>query len=364
MKIRDLINLFEEFAPFTYQESYDNSGLQIGEKDSEVTGVLITLDVTEEIIEEAVKLSYNTVLSHHPLMFNGVKSISGRNATERIILRAVRDRINILSVHTNFDNSVDGVNKRICDKLGLVNRSVLSPVEGKLLKLSVFVPEGHVEKVREQIFNAGAGQIGNYDSCSFNIPGTGTFRGNEESNPFAGQKGSLQYEKEIKIETILPLHLKEKVIKAMLDAHPYEEVAFDLYPLVNTYNKFGSGMTGNLPDPIKGEDFLIRLKNIFHSGCVKHSRLTGRIIRKVAVCGGAGSFLLANAIHEGADIFISADFKYHQFFEAEGKILIADIGHYESEQFTKELFYEFLIKKFPNFALRLSEINTNPIHYI
>ena len=364
MKIKEILNLFEECAPFIYQESYDNTGLQVGEMDADATGILITLDITEEVIEEARRRSCNTVLSHHPLIFGGIKSISGRNATERIIFRAVRESINILSVHTNLDNTFNGVNSKICDKLGLINRSILLPAENKLLKLSVFVPEGHVDNVREQIFKAGAGQIGNYDCCSFNIPGTGTFRGNEDSNPFIGQKGNLQLEKEFKIETILPVHLKERVIKAMIEAHPYEEVAFDLYPLANTYGKFGSGMTGYLIDPVAEEDFLLKLKNIFRSTCVKHSFMTGKTIKKVAVCGGAGSFLLANAIYEGADVFISADFKYHQFFEAEGKILIADIGHYESEQFTKEIFYEILIKKFPNFALHLSEINTNPIYYI
>jgi len=364
MKVRDIIEFFEEYAPFSYQESYDNSGLQVGDKNSDITGILITLDVTEEVIDEALQSSCNLILSHHPLIFSGIKSITGRNTIEKIITRAIRERINILSIHTNADNSDKGVNSRICEKIGLKNTSVLCPVEGKLIKLSVFVPEAHAENLRATIFNSGAGVIGNYDYCSFNTQGTGTFRGNEESNPFSGRKGDIRYEKEVRIETIFPVHLKDRVIKAMLYAHPYEEVAYDLYPLDNPYSGFGSGMIGYLPEEMEENQFLSCLKEIFKPGCIKHSHLSGRKVKKVAVCGGSGSYLLKNAIAADADVFLSGDFKYHQFFEAENRILIADIGHYESEQYTKELFYDLLIKKFPNFALHLSKINTNPIHYL
>jgi len=364
MKVRDIIDIFEELAPFSYQESYDNSGLQVGEKNAEVHGILITLDITEEVLEETIQSGCNLLLSHHPLIFNGIKSITGENTVERIIARALREKINILSVHTNIDNSGSGVNKKICEKLELQDTSVLLPAEGKLLKLSVFVPEDHAHEIRECIFNAGAGVIGNYDSCSFNIQGTGTFRGNEKTDPFVGEKGKLHYGKEVRIETILPAYLKEKVIREMLEAHPYEEVAYDLYPVENKYNRFGSGMVGILPEKMSGEDFLLHLKKTFMSSCIRHSLLSGRNIKKVAVCGGSGSFLIKDAINSGADAFISGDIKYHQFFDTGGNILLADIGHYESEQFTKELFYELIIKKFPNFALHLSKINTNPIHYI
>jgi len=363
MTVSEIISLFEEFAPALYQESYDNSGLQAGNKDDEVTGALITLDVTEEVVDEAVDLGYNLIISHHPLIFKGLKSITANDPTGRIIIKALQKKINILSIHTNADNAGEGVNHYICRKIGLKDTSILCPLEGKLLKLSVFVPEDHAQNLREQIFNAGAGMIGNYDFCSFNTPGTGTFRGNENTNPFSGEKGKINIEKEIKIETILPVHLKNRVIKAMLAAHPYEEVAYDIYPLENRYSRYGLGMTGYLEGEVNQKDFLQVLKRVFKTGCIKHSRLTGKEVKKVAVCGGSGSSLLGNAIASGADVFVSSDFKYHQFFDAENKIVIADIGHFESEQFTKDLFYELLMKNFPKFAVRLSEVNTNPVFY-
>lgn len=364
MQVADIINYFHELAPFSYQESYDNSGLQTGKFNDEVKGILITLDVTEEVLEEAVMSDCNLILSHHPLIFNSLKSITGKNPVERILMKAIKKDINILSVHTNIDNSSAGVNEMICRKIDLKDVQILFPLEGKLLKLVVFVPEAYADKLRTEIFKAGAGVIGNYDSCSYNTEGFGSFKGNENSDPFSGEKGKLHFEKEIKIETILPLHLKEKVINAMLSSHPYEEVAYDLYPLNNTWDQSGAGMYGYLAEAMEEKEFINSLKKVFRADCIKHSKFTGKKIHKVALCGGSGSFLLKEAIKINADIFISSDFKYHQFFEAEGKILIADIGHYESEQFTKELFYELLIKKFPNFALHLSKINTNPIHYL
>ncbi len=364
MKINEVLLLFEESASFTFQESYDNSGLQVGDYNDEVRGVLISLDVTEAVISEALRKGLNLIISHHPLIFSGIKSISGKSANERIIQRSIREGINIISVHTNIDNLLGGVNSKISEKLGLTNTKILLPAEGKLLKLAVFVPESHAATVRENIFEAGAGVIGEYDFCSFNSMGEGTFRGSETTNPFAGKKGIIHFEKEIKMEFILPVHLKENVTKAMLQVHPYEEVAYDLYPLINKYEKAGAGIAGTLDVALEEKEFLFFLKDVFRTGVIRHTALTGKMIKKVAVCGGSGSFLLKNAISHGADVFISGDFKYHQFFEAEGKILLADVGHYESEQFTKELFYEILIKKIPKFALHLSEINTNPINYL
>ena len=364
MIIRDILNIIDDAAPFIYQETYDNSGLQLGDYQAEVKGILLTIDITEDVIDEAVNKGLNLIISHHPLIFSGIKRLSEDTVSERIIRRAIRGDINIIAVHTNADNMYGGVNSMISNKLGLINTSLLAPMDGKLFKLSVFVPLSHVEIVRESMFSAGAGKIGEYDSCSFNTIGRGTFRGSENTNPFIGEKGKLHVEEEVKIETILPIHLKEKIIHSMLAAHPYEEIAYDLYPLSNPYEKYGAGMTGVFPEDMDEVDFLRLLKETFHSRCVRHTRLTGRKIKKVSVCGGSGSFLLRNAISSGADAFISADFKYHQFFEAEGKILVADVGHYESEQFTKDFFYELLIKKLPNFALHLSEVNTNPINYI
>ena len=364
MTINDILKIFEESAPFIYQESYDNSGLQLGDHSDEINGALLTIDVTEEIISEAIKKGMNLIISHHPLIFSGIKRISEKTSTERIIRRAIREGINIISLHTNIDNSSEGVNSKICEKLSLKKTRILQPAEGKLLKLSVFVPESHVEIVRESLFSAGAGVIGDYDFCSFNTKGTGTFRGSETTNPFTGKKGVLHFENEVKVETILPIHLKEKVVKSLLNAHPYEEVAYDLYPLVNQFVKAGAGMTGVFDKAMDETDFLNFLKKTFNSPFIRHTPLSGKKIRKVAVCGGSGIFLLKNAISEEADAFVTGDVKYHQFFEADGKILLVDVGHYESEQFTKELFYELLKKKLPNFALHLSEVNTNPINYI
>ncbi len=364
MKLKEIISFFEQTASFSYQESYDNSGLQTGHPGMDVSGALITLDVTEEVIDEALSHKLNLIISHHPVIFEGIKQITGRDATERILVKAIKNDLAILSVHTNIDSVSLGVNDRICQKLGLINRRILSPAGGRLLKLVFFVPTDHAVKVREAVFRAGAGQIGEYDQCSYNVDGTGTFRASANASPFVGEKGSLHREKETRVETILPSHLKDRIIKALLESHPYEEVAWDLYPLLNSFEKVGMGMTGEFEEAMEEYDFLIGLKRIFNTGCVRYTRLTGKQISKVAVCGGSGSFLLKNAIAAGADAFVTADFKYHQFFEADGGILVADIGHYESEQFTKELFYELVTKNFPKFAVRLSEVVTNPINYL
>ncbi len=364
MKLKEIVSLFEQTASFSFQESYDNSGLQTGFPDMEVNGALITLDVTESVIDEALKLGYNLIISHHPVIFGSLKSLTGKNLTERIVLKAVKNDIAILSVHTNIDSVYEGVNGRICDKLGLKQRSILSPAEDKLSKLVFFVPAAHAEKVREAVFLAGAGVIGEYDQCSYNVDGIGSFRASEKAKPFVGEKGRIHFEKETRVETILPTHMSDRVIAAMVESHPYEEVAWDLYPLSNKYQRAGMGMTGEFEEGMEEHDFLNAAKVIFNAGCVRYTALTGKKIRKVAVCGGSGSFLLGKAISAGCDAFVSGDFKYHQFFEADGRILVADIGHYESEQFTKELFYELVTENFPKFAVHLSDVNTNPINYI
>lgn len=364
MKLKEIIDYFDEIAPFSLQESYDNSGLQIGNPFLDVSSALLCIDVTENVLAEAVKYECDLVISHHPLLFEGVKRITGASMTERIIEQAIRNDISILSVHTNIDSVLRGVNSKICDKLGILNRKVMAPVEGKLLKLVFFVPVQDANRVRDAIFDAGAGVIGNYDNCSYNVEGKGSFRAGEDTNPHVGDKGRIHFENELRVETILPFHLKKRVIDKLLETHPYEEVAYDLYPLENKWEEAGMGMTGDLEEEMEEDYFLNILKTVFNAGCVRYTSPRNKKIRKVSVCGGSGSFLLNKAISLGSDVFVSADFKYHQFFEAEGKILLADIGHYESEQFTKELFYENLTKKFPKFAVRLSEVNTNPINYI
>lgn len=364
MKLKDIISVFGQAAPFALQESYDNSGLQTGDPEMEVKGALICLDITESVLEEALRLKTNLIISHHPLIFHGIKSLTGKNTTERILIRAVKENIAILSVHTNYDSFSGGVSSRICGKIGLHDLKVLDPQKGRLVKLVFFVPVAQAELVRGKIFEAGAGVIGKYDMCSFNVNGEGSFRASSDANPFVGEKGVLHFEKEVRVETIMPDYISNKVIGALLQFHPYEEVAYDLYPLANEYSSAGLGMTGILETAMGEKEFLEMLKERFHAKCIRHTALLNKKISKVAVCGGSGSFLLPKAIESGADIFVSGDFKYHQFFEAENRIVIADIGHYESEQFTKELFYELLIKKYPKFALHLSEVNTNPINYL
>ena len=364
MKLHEILSLFNSFAPFSLQESYDNSGLQTGFPEMEIAGVLICLDVTEEVVDEAINNSANLIISHHPVIFSGIKRLTGDSFVERILLKAIKNDIAILSVHTNADSVKDGVNARISDKIGLKNRKILKPLTDNLVKLAVYVPLDYSEKVRQSIFEAGAGVIGDYDCCSYNVQGKGTFRASLSAKPFVGEPGNIHTEDEVRIETILPKFLTSKVVRAVLENHPYEEVAYDLYPLLNSNPSLGMGMIGELDVALSETDFLLRLKGSFNCTCIRHTGLTQKVIRKVAVCGGSGSFLLKDAIAMGADAFVSADFKYHQFFEGEDKILIADIGHYESEQFTKELFYELVTKKFPKFAVHLSEVNTNPINYL
>lgn len=363
MTVSEITSIIEEFAPLALQESYDNAGLLVGDKLMSVTGVLISIDVTEEVIDEAIKHNCNLIISHHPLIFRGLKKIVGQDYIQRCVVKAIKNDIAIYSAHTNLDNVKNGVNGKIADKIGLINRQILQPKSEILLKLVTFVPHEHVENVQQALFIAGAGHIGEYDSCSFNADGTGTFCANENANPFVGEKNKLHSEPETRVEVILPNYLQSNVVSALLQAHPYEEPAFDIFPLLNSWNTVGLGMVGELEQEMDEKQFLDHLKKVFSLCVVRHTPFTGRKIKKVSLCGGSGSEFLRNGLAHGADVYISGDFKYHEFFEAENKILIADIGHYESEQFTKDVFYEIITKKIPNFAVRISEVNTNPINY-
>jgi dinuclear metal center YbgI/SA1388 family protein len=364
MKLKEFALYLDTIVPLSFQESYDNSGLQAGDPDSEVSSALISLDITDEVIDEALQTGCNLVVTHHPLIFAPLKKISGKNFVERILIRAIKNDIAIYSAHTNLDIFNEGVSKKMAEKLYLKNIKVLSPLRKRLFKLVTFIPEDHLEKVREAVFKAGAGVIGNYDGCSYSLEGTGSFRGAAGTHPFAGKPGTMHFEKEIRFETILPVHLKEPVITALLDTHPYEEVAYDLYPIENEYYGAGLGCAGDLPMQTGEIDFLNQLKNIFTANGVRFSKLTGKKIKKVALCGGAGISLLGDALNAGADAYITSDIKYHDFFIPEKRILLIDIGHYESEKFSTEILYDLIIKKFPTFAVRFSETNTNPINYL
>ncbi|HLO57115.1 MAG TPA: Nif3-like dinuclear metal center hexameric protein [Bacteroidales bacterium] len=362
--LSSIIHHLESFAPLAYQESYDNSGLVVGDPGDEITGALLCVDVTMPVIEEAVKEGLNLIISHHPVIFSPLKQLTGKDTTQKIILEAVRNRIAIYCAHTNMDNVDEGVNRIICDKLGLINTAILQPQKNILYKLVTYVPLSHADALRNALFEAGAGHIGNYDMCSFNAEGKGTFRAGEGADPYSGEIGRLHFEDEVRMETIFPLHHKNAVVKALVKAHPYEEVAYDIYSLENSFNRVGSGMTGELAEPVSESVMLNRIKDTFKCTMVRHSRLLDKPVKKLAVCGGSGSFLIPAAIASGAQLFVTGEIKYHQFFEAEDKIVVADTGHYESEQFTIEIFYEILKKNLPTFAVRFSRINTSPIYYL
>ncbi len=363
-KIKDVLREIEELAPLPLQESYDNAGVQVGDVNQPATSALLCLDVTEEVVDEAIGLGCNLIIAHHPLIFKPLKKITGSNYIERCVIKACRNDIVIYAAHTNLDNANGGVNFYLANRLGLKNVRVLSPQQNALLKLVTFVPKAYADVVRNTLFNSGAGSVGNYDSCSYNLSGEGTFRAAEGCKPFCGEVGEMHAEPEIRIETILPVYKKAAVTRALLSVHPYEEPAYDFYPLVNSWNETGSGVVGELPEEEDERLFLSRLKDLFNADCVKHSALRDKPIRDVALCGGSGSFLLKEAIAYGADIFITGEAKYNDFYDVENRILLAVIGHYESELHTKDIFYNLISKKMPTFALHFSNVNSNPVKYL
>lgn len=364
MILKDIIQFLEGRAHPSLQEGYDNSGLITGNPDMQVSGAMIALDCTEEVVNEAIRKGFNLIIAHHPIVFSGLKKINGKNYIERTIIAAIKHDIAIYAIHTNLDNIAGGVNGKIAQKLGLHDTFILDPLSGKLNKLSVFVPDSHLNEVRSALFQAGAGEIGQYAHCSWSVSGIGTFKAGVGSNPHVGEIGKDHQESEHRLEVVFPVWKKSAVERALRASHPYEEVAFDIYAIENQWREVGAGMVGQLPQPMPAQDFLQMLKTVLGAGVVRHTRLVKDEVRKIAVCGGSGSFLLRQAISSGADVFVTSDFKYHQFFDAEGQIVIADIGHYESEQFTMELLNDWLKEKFPTFASHLTEVITNPVYYL
>jgi dinuclear metal center YbgI/SA1388 family protein len=361
--VSEVVKKLEMLAHPGLQESYDNAGLLCGNPNDEVKGILVCLDVTDEIIDEAIDRKCNLVVSHHPLIFSAFKRLSENIREQRILIKAIKNNIALYAIHTNLDNVNQGVSFRMAEMLGLEKLRVLAPVRDKLLKLAVFVPNEHAEKLRMALFTAGAGHIGNYSACSFNVEGSGSFKAGENTAPFVGEKHQLHYEAETRIEVILPEYLRNKVLSAMRENHPYEEVAYDLYALKNDWPQSGSGVIGHYDQPRDWEEIVLKLKSDFNARCIRHTKIIRQKIKSVALCGGSGSFLLNHALTAGADVFITADFKYHQFFDADNRIIIADIGHYESEECTIKLIADFLTKNFTNFATHLTELNTNPVFY-
>lgn len=371
MKVKDVIQLLEELAPQSYAEDFDNTGLLVGDRLAEVSGILVTLDTLEAVVDEAIENDCNLIVSFHPIIFSGLKKLTGASYVERTVLKAIKNDIAIFAIHTALDNAWKGVNRMICDKLQLQDCAVLIPKKKTIKKLTTYVPTEQAADVREALFAAGGGAIGNYSNCSFNVAGEGSFKGNKDSNPTKGIQGTTHIEPEIQIGITFPAHLHGHIVKALKTSHPYEEVAFEITTLDNTNQHIGMGMIGSLEAPMSPEAFLKHTKATMQTACIRHSKMGDHPIQKVAVLGGSGSFAIDAAKGAGADAFVSSDFKYHDFFKAEDQLLLADIGHYESEQYTKDLLVSFLTKKISNFApalpggkVVLSKTHTNPISYL
>ncbi|WP_109299334.1 Nif3-like dinuclear metal center hexameric protein [Aquimarina sp. AU474] len=364
MLIEEVIQHLEVLAPTAYAEDFDNVGLLVGNSNTTVTGILVTLDTLEIIVDEAIENNCNLIISFHPIVFKGIKKFNGTNYVERVVMKAIKHDIAIYAIHTALDNALQGVNDMICEQLGLINRRILIPQSGNIKKLITFAPTKEAEQLKTKLFKAGAGAIGNYTNCSFSSEGIGTFRASDKANPTLGEIGKTHYENETQIQVTYPKHLERIIIKALFENHSYEEVAYEITSLENNNQHIGMGMIGELVEPMEEVSFLKHIKETFKTGCVRHSELLDKPIKKVAVLGGSGSFAIKNAQRAGADIFITADLKYHQFYEAEKRLILADIGHYESEQYTKNLIVSYLRKKISNFAIILSDKNTNPIQYL
>jgi dinuclear metal center YbgI/SA1388 family protein len=360
---KELLASLNRWAPFAFQESYDNAKLLTGSPGQVVSGVLVSLDCIESVVDEAIRMNCNTILSHHPILFNGIKSITGENYIERTIIKAIKNEISLIAMHTNLDNVSSGVNHKIAQKLNLLNTEILRSKPNVLKKLITYCPTSNAEEVRLALFESGAGKIGDYDQCSFNTVGTGTYRAGEHAQPYLGERGQIHKEEEIKIELVFSSPFKSNIVNALIKAHPYEEVAYEIYELDNTNKNIGSGMIGELTEPMSEIRFLDQLKNAFQCQVIRHTKLLDKPISKVAFCGGAGGFLLDDAKRKAADVFITGDYKYHEFFDADENIVIMDIGHYESEQYTIELMGDFLKRNFNTFATHLTTVNTNPVNY-
>lgn len=360
--IREIISVIEELAPLSLQESYDNAGLQVGDASCKATAALLCVDVTEAVVDEAITLGANLIIAHHPLLFRPLRRIVGANYIERVVMKALRHDIAIYAAHTNLD--AVAVNHQWAQMLGLTDVKVLQPVSDMLLKLVTYVPDKHVEAVRTALFAAGAGSIGNYDCCSYATAGQGTFRAGQECNPYCGERGQLHYESEYRIEVVMPRYLRSRVVKALLDVHPYEEPAYDIIPIANDYTQAGMGIVGNLPKKIDAIELLQQVKQQMQCGSIRHTEAENRMVQRVALCGGAGSSLIGSAKAANADILITGEIGYHQFFGVENEIILAEIGHYESEQHTKKIFCDVITKKFPTFATYYTNVDTNPIKYL
>jgi dinuclear metal center YbgI/SA1388 family protein len=336
MKIKDIARNIEAWAPTALAESYDNVGLLVGDPEAEATGVLINLDVTEALIDEAKALGINMIVTHHPIWFTGIKRLIGDSYVSRIILKAIKADIALYACHTNLDNVQTGVNRMIGERMGITDMRILSAKREQLLQLVVYAADDALVLLTEAIRAAGGR---NLHSISLGD----------------GVQGRL--------ECIVPAYFKSTVLQALRQVQPGVEPVFHLMPTLDSDVETGSGMIGNLPQALPKADFLAMVKERFGCGGIRYADAPKELIGRVAWCGGAGSFLIGNAIGARADAFVTGDITYHKFFDNEDKLLLLDIGHHESEQFTSNLLHAHLSKSFPTFAVRLSDIKTNPVKY-
>jgi len=364
MKLQEIISTLESWAPLFYQDEWDNSGLIVGDPDAEITGILISLDTTDEVLQEAISNKCTLVISHHPLIFHGIKKLTPAIPEYQAIQTAIRNNIGIYALHTNLDSKLESLNHFLGRRLGLEKISILKPKTGYLKKLVTFCPIDHTSSIRKALFEAGAGHIGEYDCCSFTGNGQGSFRASNKANPFIGEKDSVHFEDENRIEVIFPIHIEERLIQALVESHPYEEVAYDIYPLSNAFSEVGAGIVGTLPEPIRDKDILHKVKELFGMKVLRHTDPRDKQVSKISICSGAGAFLIPEAIRQGVDLFLTSDLKYHDFQVGGEDLLIADIGHFESEHYVKEILKAVLVEKFPTFAVLISERETNPIKYL
>lgn len=363
MTIRDISKLLEQWAPLANAESFDNVGLLVGDFTTPVSNILVAHDALEQVVDEAVAKNCNLIVCFHPILFNGLKRLNGNNYIERAIIKAVKNDVAIYAIHTALDNIHKGVSYTMAKALQLENPSVLIPKKDTIYKLTTYVPHAFAKALKESLFAAGAGQIGNYNECSFSLKGKGTYKAGKNTNPFIGQKGEQHTEKETQLHLTFEKHAKQSVLKALFTNHPYEEVAYEVTALENKNQHLGMGTIGTMATPINQEKFLALIKSTFKTGGVRHSPILDKKIKKIAVLGGSGAFGIEAAIAQGADAYVTADLKYHDYYKAENQILLADVGHYESERFTKTLIADYLTEKIRSFAVLLSEKNTNPINY-
>jgi len=364
ISVREITQALETVAPPSLQESYDNSGLIVGSPNDAVEKALLSLDCTPAIVEEAIREGCDMIIAHHPIVFKGLKKFNGKNYVEKAVMLAIKHDVALYACHTNLDNVLHkGVNAKIAEKLGLTHTRIMSPKGGQLLKLGVHVPEDYLSEVEAAMFQHGAGNIGNYSDCGFSWDGRGTFTPNNASKPFIGSANESTVGLEKRIEVLVPEYCLSSVLGAMKEAHPYEEVAYDVVQLKNDWQEVGSGIIGELPSSVSMDDFIQLLKTKMELNFFKGTKSNRTEIKKVGICGGAGSFLIPQAMASGCDAYITSDVKYHEFFDTEGGMFLCDIGHYESEKFTIPLFKEILSEKIPNFATIFAQTDTNPVQY-